>query len=142
MSKGLEKLIRLHRWKLEEQRKRLVELELLIQEFRNQIAALDDEARREADIAASDNDAARVLPAYMERVRSRRSKLETSIFDLQREIDEVNETVLESYRELKKYEIAQSGRDRRAALARRRQDTKETDAMGISGFNRQARSSG
>lgn len=142
MTRGLDKLVRLHRWKLEEQRKRLVELELLVQEFRNQIAALDDEVRHEGAIAASDHEAARVLPTYLEAVAMRREKLAASIFEVEREMNEVNETVLESFQELKKYEVVQNGRDQRAVKAMRRKDLQETDAQGVASFNRRIRSSG
>ena len=54
MSDSLATLIRLNRWRLDEERRRLAELQRTWDEARNELAELDAEADRERQNAADD----------------------------------------------------------------------------------------
>ena len=56
--KGLDNLIRLHRWQLNEKRRHLVELERLTQRLAAQIRELEVEIRNEQQVAGSSTEAA------------------------------------------------------------------------------------
>ena len=67
--KGLAGLIRLHQFKLDEARRQLSALETLADDFRRQIATLDADLRREADVARESEEGARLYADYFWRLK-------------------------------------------------------------------------
>lgn len=136
MSDSLSQLIRLRRWKLDEARRKAVELERLADRLRGEIAALEADLAREQAAVEKELELRRVFPGYAEQVRARRARLETSLRDVESELEQVREEVGAAFRELKKYEQAQRNRAelRQAALRRREQIL--GDEIGLSMFRR------
>jgi hypothetical protein len=127
--KGLPGLIRLARWKLDEQRRTLAGLESLADEFRRQIGQLDAEMRREAD-------AARTYSAFAAASLARRQRLEKSLHDTLRQAAAQHEEVTRAFQELRRYEIAQDQRERQAAKIARRHDQIAQNEVGLNVFRR------
>ena len=134
--KGLPGLIRLNRWKLDEARRQLAALESLAEDFRRQLAALDDELRREADFARDSEEGARHYSAFLTASRARRLRLEKSLADVARQIGEAHEHVTNAFQELKRYEIALAAREKKQNEAARRADQLRTNEVGLNQYRR------
>ncbi|TDQ84345.1 hypothetical protein A8950_0896 [Dongia mobilis] len=128
---GLDQLLRLQKWNLDEKRRQAADLEGLIQRLQGDVARLDAEVAREIEAARNDLQAARVLPPYRAVMASRRERLEQSIADVTIELDRVREEIAETFSDIKKTEQAIQLRQerRRQELARREQIV--ADEMGL-----------
>jgi flagellar protein FliJ len=120
--KTLDTLIRVHEWKLNEERRKLADLIGLSNEMRGRISQIDQGLQSEAELVGDSVDAARSYSAYLKSQMQRRETLETSIAELDCEIAEVEESVAAAFKELKTYEIS---RDRRNAAAARQRARRE-----------------
>lgn len=126
-------LIRLHRWKVDERRRVLADLEELGAEMRGRLERLDSDIEHEQDIARRTAEAARHYPAFAAAMAQRRETLKRSVDNVDQQIVQARETLTEAYRELKKYEIAEDGRRRqlRHEADRREQGTLDEIALGM-----------
>ena len=141
MAKDLHNLIQIHEWDVDEKRRKLGELLRLLDNLEAQARALQDELVREQQTAQESPEVAGFLYGeYAETVIDRRERIEDSIQQMEVAIEHAREELRLAYVELKKYEVAQENRDRRAALERGRRDQAELDAIGLEGYrrNRQA----
>jgi len=134
--KGLPGLIRLHQWKLDEARRQLVALESLAEDFRRQIASLDFDLRREADVARGSEEAARHYGTYLTASRARRQRLDTSLAEVVRQVGEAHGQVTRAFQELKRYELALDAREKKQADHARRIEQFRTDEVGLNVFRR------
>ena len=62
--KGLDSLIRIAKWRVDEARRNLAELDRLAEGLRDRLCALDEEVARERTVAAADPEAARSFAGY------------------------------------------------------------------------------
>ncbi len=135
---SLHSVIRVHRWQLDEKRRALADLESLAERLSLELRRLDEEVDRERAVvghgAASGTDFAN----YMKAVQMRREHLTESREQVERQIAAASKEIAESYRDLKKYEIAQSDRDRNAQLRRHRRETAILDEIAVTGHQRRA----
>ncbi len=136
MRKDLETLIRVHRWRLDERRKKVMELEGLRAEFESRAQALEEEVRREQREAAQDTVVAMTYGAYAAGVIQRRETIQRSIAEIDSELDAAKRDVAEAFRELKKYEIAEDRERQRRARAEARQERAVLDEMGLDLYRR------
>ena len=137
--KGLDSLIRLHRWQLDEKRRHLVELERLAQRLAAQIHDLEVEIRNEQQVAGSSTEAARTYGDYVQAVIGRREKLDASLAGLQSQRVVAKEGVAEAYSELKKYELVKVRNQRLANKRRQRQEQQVLDEVALNQFRRRGR---
>jgi len=134
--KGLDNLIRLHRWQLNEKRRHLVELERLTQHLAARIRELEVEIRNEQQVAGSSTEAAITYGDYARAAIGRREKLDASLAELQSQRVVAKEEVAEAYRELKKYELVKVRNQRLANKRRQRQEQQVLDEVGLNQFRR------
>jgi flagellar FliJ protein len=114
---GLDQLLRLQKWNLDEKRRQAADLEALIQRLQGDINRLDAEVAVQIEAARGDLEAARVLPPYRAVMATRRERLEQSVADVTLELERVREEISETFADIKKTEQAIQLR-----LDRRRQD--------------------
>lgn len=130
---ALDQLVRLHRWRLEEERRKMAELQRLAERLAEQVKTLDDSVAREA--AATKADATpelrRAFAAFADLARLRREKLVRSQADVTARIETAREAVLETYRELEKYEQAQKNRELRKLNEMKRRERIREDEIGL-----------
>ena len=133
---ALESLIRLHRWQLDERRRQLAELDTLGEKLRREQARLAAEAKSEQAVASSSREAASAYGNYARQLIERRQKLEQSLGSVEQQLAAARETLAETYREVKRYEIASANRalQQRKRLARQQQRT--LDELGIDNYRR------
>ena len=129
--RGLASLIRLHRWKLDEQRKTLANLERLAGEMRGQIGQIGENLRSEAELADQSIEATRAFSAYMTAEMERRDRLESSLAELNHQVAESREMVAAAFRQLKAYEITLHNRESHKASRRRRREQTALNEVGL-----------
>jgi flagellar export protein FliJ len=134
--KGLDALIRLRKWQLDEKRRQVAGLEQLADRLRRERQQLIDEFEAEKGTAARAPEAALTFGAYAEAVAVRRQKLETSLAQVLARLKEARDELTHAFQEVKQYEIAQANRQRRANEIRRRAEREAFDEIGINQYRR------
>jgi flagellar protein FliJ len=128
---GLDQLLRLQRWTLDEKRRQAGDLELLIDRLVQDITQLDDAVAHEIAAARASIELQRMLPGYRQAMKDRRGRLEKSLIDLRGELDKLREQIAEAFSELKKTEQTVNNRQQRQRLAERRKDQAISDEIGL-----------
>ena len=85
--KGIDSLIRLHKWRLDEERRRLLELENMVLDFDRRLEVLDAELAHEAEVATRSLDAGVGFGGYAAAVRDRRERLVQSRAEIEAEVN-------------------------------------------------------
>ena len=135
--KGLAQLIRLHRWKLDEKRQKVGELELLREAFQQKLRDLESEVAREQKVAGARPEEAITYGGYATAVIDRREKLNASLKELESAMAMLLEEVSEAFREYKKYDLIQTRNERLARKREDRQQQADMDEAGLNVFRRQ-----
>ena len=128
---GLDQLMRLQRWTLDEKRRQATDLELLIERLVQDINKLDEQVEREIEASRADLELQRALPGYRGVMRSRRERMDKSLVDLRSELEKLREQITEAFSDLKKTEQTQKNRQQRQRLAERRKDQAISDEVGL-----------
>ena len=128
---GLDQLIRLQRWTLDEKRRQATDLELLIERLIQDINKLDEQVEREIEASRADLELQRALPGYRNAMKSRRERLDKSLVDLRGELEKLREQITGAFSDLKKTEQTVKNREQRQRLAERRKDQAISDEVGL-----------
>jgi chromosome segregation ATPase len=128
---GLDQLMRLQKWTLDEKRRQALDLEGLIEKFETDIRLLDEEVLREIDAAQQSIELQRALPAYRKMMQERRERLEQSIANLRVELLRIQEEIAEAFSDLKKTEQTIQSRKQRQRQQERRREQIVSDDIGI-----------
>lgn len=128
---GLDQLIRLQRWTLDEKRRQASDLELLIERLATDIANLDRQVQREIAAARDSIEMQRALPGYRDAMKDRRARLDKSLTDLKDELAKLQEKISEAFSDLKKTEQTVKNREQRQRLADRRREQVASDEIGL-----------
>ena len=135
----LHALIRLHKWKLDEKRRALAELRALADRLDDERSRLDDEIAREQDVVRSSAEIGFSYAGFARAAIERRRRLEQSSEQVSRQIATATEAVREAFQELKRFELAQEGRDQRERLRVHRKARVELDEIAVTAFVRRQR---
>ncbi len=135
--RGIDGLIRLSKWTLDEKRRVIVDLEVLRANLERQIQALDEELERERKFAATSTEAGFSFANYRRVNRERVDRLMASREEVIAKIALAQDEVNEAFRELKKYELVKESRLAAAAREQARREQAELDEAGLQGFLRQ-----
>jgi flagellar protein FliJ len=117
---ALDSLIRVNKYKLDERRRQLAELERLVERLRNESQRLEQELTSEQQVAAASREAGHSYGGYARDIIERRRKLAASIADAEAQILAARDALSESFREVKRYEITAANRGTRERLAAER----------------------
>ena len=135
MAEGIETLIRLNDWNVDQKRRKLGDLQRLIEGFEAELKKLEQDLLNEqAAATAAPNEGGFVYGYYAERVIERRAIIQISIQQLEKDTDEAREALSVAYRELKKFETALESRKLRQELDLARKDQLDLDEVGIQTF--------
>jgi flagellar FliJ protein len=128
---ALETMIRVQRWQLDERRQQLAELERLGEKLRTEAHRLVEELTSEQHTAAQSTEAGFAYAGYARAVVDRQSRLKESLAEVDGQIAQARDALADAFAEMKRYEMAQSGRVRRAraSAARRQQILQDELAM-------------
>jgi flagellar FliJ protein len=130
--KSRESLIRLHRFKVDEIRRRLKLLDDMRADLAKKMADLEVMMQEEQRRAAHSDLGRLAYPSFARSVVLRRENIQRSIDEIEREAAQVTETLQAAYRELKKYEIAADNVNERDRVGVARQVQAELDDIAMS----------
>jgi len=135
---SLDTLIKLHRWQLDEQRRKVVEFENLAEKLRAELQRLDSEQQFEQRVAGDSHEANYAYSGYAKSLIDRRAKLTRSIEETEQQIVGARAALADAYAEVKRYEIAAANRllAKHRGIERLRQQ--ELDEVALSGFRRKS----
>lgn len=141
MARGdLHNLIRVHEWQVDEKRRRLGQLIQVLDDLEERARQLEQEVINEQQVAShAPAEAGFLYGNFAEAVIERRERLAESIARAEQEVAEARDDLSESYRDLKKYELAQEARDRREAAEMERREQLVLDELGLQGYRRRQR---
>lgn len=128
---GLDQMLRLQKWTLDEKRRQAADLEALIERLRGDVRRLDGEVASEIETARKDIELQRALPDYRKVMAERRDRILKSIADLSAELEKLRAQIMESFSELKKTEQTILNRQQRQRVAQRRRDQTRADELGL-----------
>ncbi|WP_022727363.1 flagellar FliJ family protein [Fodinicurvata sediminis] len=128
---GLENLVRLKRWKLDEQRRALADLEALEERLRADLERLEEEIAQEKEAANADQEGNRVFPFYAANALKRRERLWESLNKVSAETLQARDAVAEAFEEVKRYEQTLENMAQRRQESRRKREQKEMDEIGL-----------
>jgi|SRR5215469_381267 len=106
----LDSLIRIHRWQLDEQRRRVSELEALAATLRDDVERLDAEQASEQAVASRSAEIMYGYGSYAAAMVERRQKLRQSLAETERQLATAREALAAAFQEAKRYEIAAANR--------------------------------
>ena len=138
---ALDQLIRLHRWRLDELRRHLSDVEALAAKLEEQRRRLDTDDKREQSLAGASAEAAYAYPAYARQLIERRRKLAQSQSEAAEQIAKAQAALAEAFQELKRYETAAANRVRQQQRREQIRQQQTLDEIGIDRFRRQRRDS-
>ena len=129
--KSRETLLRLKRFQVDEKRRRVSQIEMMIADFHRMASDLDREIQAEESRAGIADPAHFAYPTYAKAALGRRDNLRQSADNLQGQLEEAKDELQEAFEEMKKVEILED-RERaseRAADAAR--DQAMMDSIGL-----------
>lgn len=129
--KGLAALIRLHSWRLDEKRRELADLQRLEDQFLEDARRLEAEVAAEQEFAKSSDSGAFSYGGFALGVIERRKRIEASVAEVRRRIEDKRAEVAEAFRELKRYEITQAARQKRERAEAERRTQASLDEMSL-----------
>ena len=133
----IKKLIRFHKFDLDEKRRYLRELEEQEARIQEAIDAIDQEVQSEQAFSRGEANFAPYYGGYATRTKSRREALVDELSKAHEVVEEARETVVQAFEELKKYEITKDQQDHRAYLEEERQTQIELDEIALTTHQRQ-----
>lgn len=134
--RGLDSLIRLHEWKLEEKRRKVADLERLAQRLHGQIAGLEQEMRAEQQVAAQDPMVNGSYGNYAVNLIRRRETLAKSLAEVEAEMANALDEVAAAFREFKKFDLIRARNQARAEYHEKRRQQADLDEAGLGVFRR------
>jgi flagellar export protein FliJ len=103
--KSRETLIRLKRFQVDEKRRKVAQIEVMIGEFERIAGDLEREIKAEQDRAGIHDPAHFAYPTYAKAAMQRRENLKRSVSDLKLQLEDAKAALSEAFEEMKKVEL-------------------------------------
>lgn len=103
--KSRESLVRLKRFQVEEKRRRVQQIELMIAEFEKMARDLDEQIRVEQERSGIRDQNHFAYPTFAKAAAQRRDNLKASAHELQSQLEGAQDELLAATDELRKYEL-------------------------------------
>ena len=132
----LSVLIRLQEHELDEKRRALAELYRALAELERRQRDLERAFELEKEAVAKANDVHFTFAQYAESVLRQKEDMARAEAELGKHIDRAKQSMLETFSELKKYEMTQERRERLEAEERRLRENQTLDEIGLEGYRR------
>ena len=132
----LTTLIRLHKHELDEKRIALGKLYSVMALHERQRRELDRTFEKEKEMVAGTKDVHFTFANYAESVKQQQNEMDVQKAELEEQIIAAKDSMMETFSELKKYEMTQQERDRLEKEEQHLKESREMDAIGIEGFRR------
>jgi len=140
MASGLKSLIKLNKHVLDEKRQSLAKLyevlDILLQEQRR----IEENFNKEKEDLTKGDDIGFTFQAYVEAVRHSLELNAKKQAEMQVLIEAAKDSMMDTFSELKKYEMTQSARDKRLQDKIDKKENAELDEIAIEGYRRKEKS--
>lgn len=137
--RGLQTMIRLQRWQLDELRRQIAPLELERAKLMDHGRTLLETLHRENQAASADYTDVEMLNNYRERVQVEQVRIADRVSEIEQAIDQLRERMAAAFQDVKKYEITE---EQRLQAHRRELDKKEQERLDEVALNGHRRRSG
>lgn len=134
--KRLDNLIRLQQWRLDEKRRKVIELERLIVRLRSEVDQLEKSLKIEQQLAARNTEAATGHGSYASPLIARHEKLRVSLAGLESELVQATDDVAVASQELRKFDLIKKRNDQNAKLHRKRVQQNEIEVASLNVYRR------
>jgi flagellar protein FliJ len=119
--KSREGLVRLHRFRVEEIRKRLKSLDDMRGDLAKKMGDLETMVQEEQRRSINSDLGRLAFPSFARSIQARRENIQRTIDEVEKQASTVSEELQAAYRELKKYEITVEGEVQRDRVEYARQ---------------------
>jgi flagellar FliJ protein len=130
--KSRETLIRLKRFQVDEKRRKVAQIEVMIAEFERIAGDLEREIKAEQDRAGIHDPAHFAYPTYAKAAMQRRENLKHSAADLKLQLEDAKGALAEAFEEMKKVELLDERdqmRERADEDAREQSELEQSELM-------------
>ena len=127
--KSRDSLIRLKRFQVDEKRRQVAQIEMMIAEFERLAADLDQQIRAEQERTGIHDVTHYAYPTFARAAMQRRDNLRTSTEELRTQLQDARDQLAEAFEDLKKFELLDerdSERERLVQAAREQATLDET----------------
>ena len=131
--KSRETLIRLRKYQVDEQRRKVAQIEGMVAEFERMATDLDREIQAEQDRAGIHDPAHFAYPTYAKAAMQRRENLKRSADELKAQLDEAKAALGEAFEDLKKVELLDERDQMRERATENAREQAELDQIGLMG---------
>lgn len=132
----LSALIRLHKHELDEKRRQLGEMYAAMADLERQRLFLEASFEAEKEAMNLEGDVHFTFASYAQTVAEKRKRLAEAERHMEVRIELARDSMMETFSELKKYEMTQEERARLEAEERAFKEAQAMDAIGLEGFRR------
>jgi flagellar export protein FliJ len=132
----LHALIRLHKHELDEKQRVLAAIYLELAALERQRCDILRAFEQEKGTARAADEINYTFASYAESVRDRVAKLEQQEAEVQERVETAKESLMETFAELKKFQMTQDERDRLAEEERKFKESQAMDAIGLENYRR------
>lgn len=129
--KSRETLLRLKRFQVDEKRRRVAQIEMMINDFERMSNELDREIKSEEARSGISDMAHFAYPTYARAARSRRDNLVQSADNLRIQLDEAKAQLAEAFEDMKKVEILEDREKAVDSAIQNQRDQATMDAIGL-----------
>ena len=136
--KSREALVRLHRFRVDEIRKRLKSLDDMRGYLTKKMSDLETMMQEEQRRAAHSDLGRLAYPSFARSVQARRENIQRTLSEVERQAAQVTDELQAAYRELKKHEIAADNEQVRDRVEYARQVQSELDDIALGRHARKA----
>ena len=127
--KGLVTLIKLHKRKLDELRRKMASLENQKSQLQLLSKKLHEELQEEITLAGKNPEMGNFFGDFAKRMQKRQDEIAAEILSLDKQMAKLNGEIIEEFSELKKFEIALEAARRRAEEEAKRKETIAMDEI-------------
>lgn len=142
MPSGLSTLIRLHKHELDEKRRALAELYAVMAALEQERLTLERTFEAERQAVDQSGDVHFTFARYAETVKKKQEDLNAAKAALEQHIDQVKHSLMETFAEMKKYEMTEAERQRLEEEEQSLREDREMDDIGMEGFRRKSDENG
>jgi len=129
--KSRETLVRLNKWKVDEVRRRLVDLERMREDFIQRSADIDAKIAEEKRRSSSSEMGIYAFPYFARSMKDRQDNLMKSMAGIEEQIEATKAELQDAYRELKRYEIIEDRAEAQEKAEEERVAQAELDEIGL-----------
>ena len=133
---SLKTIIRLQKWKLDEKRRALAELQNLAERLQAEIDRLKEEVAAERETARGNVEYSFTYINYIQSAMERGKRLTQSLGQVEGQIAVATDEMAEAFQELKRYELAEEERLKREKEKLKRKEANMLDETALVGFRR------